>query len=1082
MRLSRQPLIRLAAATSCAALAVTTLAVSASAAPSPRPTDFTDESASIVSRTQGAKSPSSALAGTPDSLLGITSSAKIPVLLKFDYDATASYTGGVDGLAATSPSVKGGKLSKADADVKKYEAHLAKREKDIKGAVKNAVPGVTFFESYTTVYGGVAAEVPGNEVAALLQVPGVVAVQENGMEQPLTDSSIEFINADAAYDVLGTDALAGDGVIYGNLDTGVWPEHPSFADDGLPAYTGAAIPCEFGDNPLTTENDPFVCNDKLIGGWHFTDAYDRTATGEDIDMYAGTARDGDGHGSHTASTSAGQILVDPEPFGPEVARIQGVAPGAKIIEYKVCGPGGCTDADTMSATQQAILDGVDVINFSISGGTDPLNDPTELAFLDAYNAGVFVAASAGNDGPGAATANHLSPWVTTVAASTQSRTFTSTFTLTADDGSVFSGEGASLTGGVDAATPVVHASAFNDPLCQAAAPADVVEGKIVVCERGVNARVAKGYNVLQGGAAGMILYNPALADTALDNHYLPTVHVANGVALKAWVLSHSGITGTFTAGEQDEATGDVMAAFSSRGPAGSFLKPDITAPGVQILAAATPTPQSTDGGPAGNYFQAIGGTSMSSPHIAGTAILVKSVHPDWTPGEIKSAIMTQSLTEVLKEDMVTPADPFDMGAGRVDVGASLDAPITISDTAQNLFALTGDPLRTVDINLPSINAPVVPDTLTTKRTLKNMTDSAITVRPTATVPEGSSITFDAAEYKIPAGKSRAVTVTISTAAPLGEQQFGQITFATSAGNSHIPVAFIHSEGTVTSEQTCADTEVSVGDKVTCTITATNLSFLDQKVSVNTKGLDALGGSARTSKTLAGAQLGVPSMVTTSEPAFLDLGAYGIGANPIGDEEFLTWTVPAYQFNGQTFTRLSINSNGYIVAGDAASTDNNCCQLPAGASPLAPNNVIAAFWTDLDGTDAPGIRIASSGAYRIVQWEVNDYGTDHLRKFQMWIKTGATQEISMGYSEQQTAPAGQDWLVGAENAAGVGDMQAILPVNDIYIESTAPIPGETLTFTANLAAEEVGTGTVHTELTAGLVRGTRVLDTSVTVTP
>ncbi|MCF4120515.1 S8 family serine peptidase [Antribacter sp. KLBMP9083] len=1085
--MSRHPLTRLAAVTSCTALALTTLASTAAAAPSPRPTDFADASDEIVSVTDGTKSPTSALAQTPDSLLGLTSGNPVDVIVKYDYDAVASYEGGVAGYSATSPKVTGKELSTKDTATRRYEAFVKGQERDITADVKAAVPGVTVHESFTTVYGGVAATVPGDKIDELLAVPGVVAVQEDVLNQPLTDSSIEFINAPAAYEALGTDSLAGAGVVYANLDTGLWPEHPSFTDDGaLPDYTGPAIPCEFGDNPLTPEADPFECNDKLIGGRHFTDSYDRAyppGTPE-ADMYAGTARDGDGHGSHTASTSSGVIVEHPQPFGPDIAKIQGVAPGAQIIEYKVCGPEGCRGADTMSATQQAILDGADVLNYSISGGTSPLTDPTELAFFDAYNAGVFVAASAGNNGPAAATANHLSPWVTTVAASTQKRTFTSSFTLTADDGTTFTGTGASLTAGVETPAPVVLASSFDDPLCQNPAPADVVAGKIVLCQRGVNARVAKGYNVSQGGAAGMILFNATLADTALDNHYLPTVHVADGTELKAWALAHSGITGSFTAGVQAEATGDVMAAFSSRGPAGAFIKPDITAPGVQILAAATPTPQSTDGGPAGNYYQAIGGTSMSSPHIAGVAILLKAVHPDWTPGEIKSAIMTQSTTAVVKEDLVTPADPFDMGAGRVDVGAALDAPITISDDALDMFLKTGDPVHAVDINLPSINAPLLPGRLTTVRTLKNMTADEIVVQPKATVPAGSSITFNRRSYTIPAGGTADVAITISTSAAEGVQQFGQVVFHTNKGDSHIPVAFVPGQGGVTLDQNCDATELRRGATTTCTVTATNTTFTDQEVDVDTfvsRGSVAVGGQTSASGDLSAAAEGTPSMVDTGSPAFVDLGAFGIPANTIGDEQFLNWDVPAFTFNGQTYTRLSINSNGYIVAGPAGSTDNNCCNLPGGPSPDRPNSVMAPFWTDLDGTGAPGIRIASSGPYRIVQWEVFDWGTQHLRKFQVWVLTGTTQEITYSYSEPQVASLAGDFLVGAENGAGLGDMRAILPANDILVESSPAIPGGSLTYSFTLTGIKAGTtATVRTEMTSPTISGVTVVQDRIRV--
>jgi len=1084
----RTQLTRWAAVTSGAALAITTFTTAASAAPPEPPDDFVDISADVAGIVESTKSSSANVAQTPEALLDLTSSAKVDVVLKYDYDAVASYTGGVAGLAATSPAVTGTALAEA-ADkgaTKKYGQYVAKREKAITADVLDAVPAAQVHESYRMVYGGVAATIPGNAVEKILEVPGVVAVQENTLNELLTDSSIDFIGAPAAYEALGTEANAGAGVVYANLDTGVWPEHPSFDDTGIEPYTGPQIACEFGDNPLTAENDPFECNNKLIGGRHFTDSYDRSYPPGDplADQYAGTARDTDGHGSHTSTTSAGTIVESAQILGSDLGRVQGVAPGAHIIEYKVCGPDGCTSADTMSAVQQAILDGAEVINYSISGGVDPLTDPTELAFLDAYNAGVFVAASAGNDGPGAGTANHLSPWVTTVAASTQARTFASTVTLTADNGETFTAEGTSLVGGVDESTPVVFAGAapYGDALCQQPAAAGIFEGKIVLCERGGNARVAKGYNVLQGDAEGMILYNPTLADTASDNHFLPAVHLADN-AVKVWFDAHAGVTGTFTDGAQAEGQGNVMAAFSSRGPAGSFLKPDITAPGVQILAAQTPTPFSTDSGAPGQYYQAIAGTSMSSPHIAGVAILLKDLHPEWTPGQIKSAIMTQARQNVVKEDTVTPADPFDMGAGHVDVAASLTPPVTISDTAENMFALTGDPVRTVDINLPSVNAPTLPGTLTTTRVLENVTGKTLRVTPKATAPEGTTISFGKRVYTIQPGRTAAVEITISTESATGKQQFAEIVFDTNRGDARIPVAFVPTQGNVSLEQTCEETELTVGTSTTCTATATNNAFEAQTVTLTagTTGKSLRGGGS-TSAELAGAQLGVPSMVETDTSEFVDLGAAGVSAIPVTDEQFVRLNTPAFTFNGKQFTMLSVNSNGYLIPGNAKSEDGNCCNLPAGASPNLPNNLIAPFWTDLNGEGAPGIRVAtaSGGAYLVIQWEVFDYGTDHLRKFQTWIQTGAQQEISYAYSETQVASKSGDWLVGAENAAGEGDMQAILPSSDIYIESTDPVPGESVSLTFDVKGTKKGTGTVRTEMTAPTVPGTTVVETDVTV--
>ena len=195
-----------------------------------------------------------------------------------------------------------------------------------------------------------------------------------------------------------------------------------------------------------------------------------------------------------------------------------------MIAYRALGPGGGYTSDLLAAVQQAILDGVDVINYSISGSGSVYTDAVELAFLDAYAAGVSVNASAGNDGPGASTANHAGPWVTTVAASTFDRQYSSTLTLTSSDGATYSKAGSTLTQGVDR-TPGgaggVRARLHGRRTVPDAVRGGSLTGQVVVCERGENGRVEKGFNASQGGAAGMILYNPTASDVETDNHFLP---------------------------------------------------------------------------------------------------------------------------------------------------------------------------------------------------------------------------------------------------------------------------------------------------------------------------------------------------------------------------------------------------------------------------------------------------------------------------------------------------------------------------------------------------------------------------------
>ena len=1072
------------------------------AAAQPPAGPFTGQPLPVAERVATDKAPTSRIAQSDPELLARTDPQPVPVLVKLDYDSTATYAGGVGDLEATSPSVTGEPLT-GDAGEQRYEQYAAGKEAEFATELERVAPGTGIQQTLRTVYGGVAVTVPADRAAEVAALPGVVAVQQNTLNQPLTDASADFIGAPALYEALGAAVPdAGRGTILGNLDSGVWPEHPSFADPGtLPAPPGPARDCAYGDNPLTPEADPFVCNAKLIGGAYFTESYD-ALVGDDI--YAGSARDSDGHGTHTATTSAGGVVEDVTVLGSPLPAVHGVAPGAHVMEYKVCGPQGCYAADTAAAVAQAILDGVDVINYSISGGTDPFTDATELAFLDAYAAGVFVAASAGNEGPGAATANHLAPWVTTVGASTQTRQFASTLTVTGQGGATFTAEGASITPGVGP-LPVVPASAdpYGRALCDAPAPAGTFTGVIVACERGGNSRVSKGFNVAQGGAAGMVLYNPTLADTGADNHWLPTVHLADGTAFLEFLAANPGATAAFTAGAPKPGRGDVMAAFSSRGPGGPTLKPDVTAPGVQILAGHTPTPFDSDGGPPGQYFQAIAGTSMSSPHVAGAALLLAALHPDWTPGQIRSALMTTARTNLVKEDLTTPADPFDRGAGHIDLTVAGSPALTFDETAENMALLGADALTAVDLNLPSVNAPVLPGRLTTVRTATNVTDRTVVFRTAASAPEGSRITVEPRVVSARPGQSVDMTITIESTTPTGAQQFGEVRLlpvsARSGPELHLPVAFVPVQGAVTLASSCDPATVTVRATTTCTVTAQNTSFTDTTADVTTtvnRNLRITGAEGATVTgagveargiALRGNQPGVPAVDPGPTPAgFLPLEQFGIAPTPVGDEEFLNLDVPAYVFAGKTYTGIGVSSNGFVVAGTGEAADNNCCNLPTGPDAAPPNAMMAPFWTDLDGTGAPGVAVGTLtdgvNSWIVVEHRVNVFGTDSQRVFQTWIGTNGTEDVSFAYDPANlpAAPAGQAFLVGAENEVGQGDVEAVAPTGDLRVTSTDPTPGDSVTYTVTVEGRLAGEGLVTSQLTSPAVPGTTVVTSPVEV--
>jgi hypothetical protein len=1080
-------------ATLAGVLAVDT---SGSQASSPTPDDLTATTLSPASRVSATKSITSSVAQTDPELLGRTDATPVEVVIKLAYDSMAIYDGSVAGLEATSPSVTGRKLGLQRQAERAYQRYIDGKESAFTAALSDAVPAASVGQSLDVVYGGVAATVPANSIADILAIPGVVAVQRDALHQPLTDSSPSFIGADSVYPALGGDAQAGSGVMLGVLDSGVWPEHPSYADLGNVAAPPAKLDgtprtCNFGDNPLTPAADVFSCNRKLIGGSAFLTAYLSNPDRAAAEPFH-TARDSNGHGTHTSTTSAGNNVASTPVLGIDRGPIHGIAPGAWISVYKVCGVQGCFSSDSAAAVQQAILDGVDVINFSISGGTDPFHDPVELAFLDAYAANVFVAASAGNDGPGAGTANHLAAWTTTVAASTQTREFASTLTLQAG-ADTLQLTGASITGAAGTA-PIVLASdaPYSDVRCDTPAPPGLFTGKIVVCQRSPG-RVNKGFNMLQGGAVGMILYNPTLADTLTDSHWLPAIHLAEGSALLAFLAAHSGETGSFTAGVAQSGQGDAMAAFSSRGPGGTFLKPDITAPGVQILAGDTPIVEATSSGPGGNYFQAIAGTSMSSPHIAGSALLLADLHPTWTPGQIKSALMTTAITDVVKEDLTTPADPFDLGAGRVDLTVAGSPGLTLDESAADMAALGSDPLTAVDLNIPSVNIPVLPGQLTTTRTVTNVSGAIRHYEAETTAPASSSITVSPAKFKLMPGASVALQVTVASSAAEG-QYFGEIRLVERDGlepTQHLPVAFVPNQGAVELTSSCAPTTVKVGANSTCTITARNTGMTDSVADFSTttnRNLTVVSGGTLSDVEIDGAQAGVPSVAPGALFGYLPLDAFGTQPTPVGDEDIINFNVPSYVYNGVTYTAIGVDSNGYLVAGGGSAEDNNCCNiaLPSGAR---PNNVLAPFWTDLDGTGAPGIfaTVLTDGVsdWIVIEWRVNVFGTTSERHFQTWIGVNGVQDISFAYDPGALPadPNGQPFAVGAENDLGQGQALAagVLPTQDLVVSSTAPSPGETFSYSVVVKGAKKGPGTVTTSMVATGVPGVTVVTSSIAVT-
>lgn len=728
-------------------------------------------------------------------------------------DPAVAYDGGVPGLKATKPA-PGKKIKANSLRVNKYEAFLRAGHDRVLEAV-----GLTAehkIHDYTISLNGFALPLTKGQVEEIAKQPGVTLVLKDELRQKTTDNSPTFLGLTHPAGPWAK-GYTGEDVVVGVIDTGIWPEHPSFADDGsyepLAAYEG--LPYEFGNTAWNPNDAPYtVDNDKLLGARQMLATY-RAVIGADPDEFD-SARDDDGHGTHTASTAAGNGGVEATILGKSFGCVSGIAPRARVIAYKALGNLGGFTSDLAAAIDQAVADGVDVINYSIGGGAgQPGAD--DIAFLFAADAGVFVATSAGNSGPGAGTVGSpgTMPWITTVGASTQDRTFQGSVEL--GDCSTF--YGGSITG--DAGPlPIVDAADLGNELgnpYQVPLFTEDVTGKIVLVKRGAYARVEKSLAVYLAGGAGMVLYNTDDAqDLNTDTHWVPTLHVNNsdGLAIKAYIAATGAdALAKLNGGEFTPIPAPWMASFSSRGPnafADDIIKPDITAPGVNILAGGSPFPD--PGFVPGELFQAIGGTSMSSPHVAGAFALLKQAHRDWSAAMAKSALMTTASQEVMKEGGAAPADPFDIGGGHLNVGGRVvkgsafqpglvydagfyeylgfltdEAPEVLADPDATRAALEaiGIPTTAENLNYPSIGVAELPGSMTVTRTVTSVAKEKGYRIYTACVeaPEGYDVTVEPSALRLRKGQSASFDVTITNVcAPVGEWRFGSLTWVERAHN------------------------------------------------------------------------------------------------------------------------------------------------------------------------------------------------------------------------------------------------------------------------------------------------------------
>ncbi|KAF3319712.1 subtilisin-like protease SBT5.3 [Carex littledalei] len=645
------------------------------------------------------------------------------------------------------------------------------------------------------------------------KLQGVVSVFPSKAYQLHTTRSWEFLGLESDGYVnsnsLWKKAGYGKDTIIGNIDTGVWPESESFADDGMDG-----VPSDWT---------------KLIGARYFNKGYE-AYEGAPLNISFQTPRDTDGHGTHTLSTAGGTFVANASFFGHGRGTAKGGSPYARLAAYKVCWSPGCFGADILAAFDAAISDGVHVISMSVGGiPRDYFKDSIAIGSFHAVKNGIKVICSGGNSGPTAGTVSNLAPWIFTVAASTMDREFPAYVSFGNTSLKGLSLSSASLAKGkypiimsTDAKT--ANSTENDARLClYGSLDSAKVNGSIVICARGTNARVEKGEVVLEAGGVGMVLINPATASNNIipDKHILPAVAMtySDSQTLLSYLKSNSTVLGYVTKPETvlNTMPAPYIASFSSQGPntiTPGILKPDITAPGVSVIAAYTEatSPTGWDFDKRRVKFNFVSGTSMACPHTSGVVGLLHTLYPDWSPAAIRSAIMTTASIKdnqgknILNSVFVT-ATPFSYGSGHVNPNAAADPGLVYDLNATDYlnflcslgynstqlssfepgYQCPSNRLDIKDLNYPSFSIYNLTGSVTVTRTVKNV-GPAGTYTATVEEPRGIRVKVEPDSLKFGAGEEKKFKVTFNVDTPSSNYVFGSITWSDGRQYVRSPVA------------------------------------------------------------------------------------------------------------------------------------------------------------------------------------------------------------------------------------------------------------------------------------------------------
>ncbi|CAA7026118.1 unnamed protein product [Microthlaspi erraticum] len=656
---------------------------------------------------------------------------------------------------------------------------------------------------YENAMSGFSATLTDDQLETVKNTRGFISAYPDELLSLHTTHSPKFLGLQYGIGLWNQTSLASD-VIVGLVDTGISPEHVSFRDTHMPP-----VPSRWrGSCDVGTNFSASSCNKKIIGASAFYKGYESIVGKINETTDFRSARDSQGHGTHTASTAAGGIVPRASYFGQaKGAFASGMRFSSRIAAYKACWALGCANTDVMAAIDRAILDGVDVISLSLGGSSRPFYvDPVAIAGFGAMQKNIFVSCSAGNSGPTKSTVSNGAPWLMTVAASYTDRTFPAIVRLGSRRNLVGSSlyKGRSLknlplafnrTAGEDTGAEFCVANSLKREL---------VEGKIVICLRGASGRTAKGAEVKRAGGVAMLLVSRETEGEELlaDPHVLPAVSIgfSDGKILLKYLAGggKATVASIRFRGTRFNATAPIVAAFSSRGPSVAgpeVVKPDISAPGLNILAGWSPfsSPSLLRSDPRRVQFNIISGTSMACPHISGIAALIKSVHGDWSPAMIKSALMTTARITDNRNQPIgdmgagpnAAATAFDFGGGDVDPTRAVDPGLvydlstvdylnyfcSLNYTRERILLFSGTnytcPASPGDLNYPSFavnfgNGAKL-KTVTSKRTVTNVGTPACEYVAHVEEPKGVKVKVEPKVLKFQKARERlSYTVTFAS--------------------------------------------------------------------------------------------------------------------------------------------------------------------------------------------------------------------------------------------------------------------------------------------------------------------------------